>query len=415
MSSATSSPAPSGVELATTTQPIPTTRSKQPQVTSPRSFIPIRRVLCPVDFSDFSRAAVEQAVAIAKPFHAEITAVFVLPFVPTEGDVASCAAPVAPDPGIQSAVAEDLEEFLRPARDAGLDVRLCVRSGECVGHVLDEAALRESDLIVMGTHGRSGFERWVLGSVTGTVLRNAPCPVLAVPGSVARSTPQVPVSGRILCAVDLSEQSGRTLSYALALGRSTGSSVSVLHVWDGAGGPRTRAIWEAEVSQRLHAAALADGPPACPVTEVVLSGTPHREILRLAEAKQAGVIVREAAIRASARLRAGCCVKRRRPSSSSDRRQDTGRHEVPQRESREPPAARASISPCCARRRRDDRAVGRRRHPRLAPVRRRLRRLFPDATAAAARVSDPVATGGSLPALIAAGAAGARFHGMAAG
>lgn len=292
MPSATISPAPGHVDVLPTNPPIPAIQTKPTPSKRKRTFLPIRRILCPVDFSDFSRAAVERAVAIAKPFGAEITAVFVLPFAfPTEGDAASCEAPVAPDPGVQDAVAEDIEEFLRPARDAGLEIRRCVRSGECTGHILDLAEERESDLIVMGTHGRSGFERWVLGSVTDTVLRKAPCPVLAVPRTVPRSMPPGPVSGRILCAVDLSEGSARTLSYALALGRSTGSIVSLLHVWNGAGGPRVRAIWEAEVSQRLHAAALADGAPGCPVTEVVLSGRPHREILRLAEAQQAGVII----------------------------------------------------------------------------------------------------------------------------
>jgi nucleotide-binding universal stress UspA family protein len=271
---------------------IPAIPSSPTPEAPPRTFLPIRRILCPVDFSDFSRAAVDRAVALARPFKAEITALFVLPYLfPTEEETSACAAPIAPDPGIQSAVAEDLEEFLHPAREAGLPIRLCVRSGECVGHILATAAERESDIIVMGTHGRSGFERWVLGSVTDSVLRKAPCPVLAVPGPVVRSMPPGPGSGRILCAVELSSPSARTLAYALALGRSTGSSVTVLHVCEGAGGPRIRAAGEADVRQRLHAAALADGPPGCPVEEVVLSGKAHREILRLAEAQQTGVIV----------------------------------------------------------------------------------------------------------------------------
>jgi nucleotide-binding universal stress UspA family protein len=257
-----------------------------------RAFLPIRRILCPVDFSDYSRAAIDRAVALARPFKAEITALFVLPLLfPTERDTSAGAAPVAPDPGIQSAVAEDLEEFLRPARDAGLPIRLCVRSGECVGHILATATERESDIIVMGTHGHSGFEKWVLGSVTDSVLRKAPCPVLVVPRTLVRSMAPGPVSGRILCAVELSAPSARTLAYALALGRSTGSTVTLLHVWDGVAGPRMRALCEADMYERLHAAARADGPPGCPVEEVVLSGKAHREILRLAEAQQAGVIV----------------------------------------------------------------------------------------------------------------------------
>jgi nucleotide-binding universal stress UspA family protein len=176
-----------------------------------RAFLPIRRILCPVDFSEFSRAAVDRAVALARPFQAEITALFVLPFVSPE-DAARSAGPVAPEPGVQSAVAEDLEEFLRSARDAGLSVRLCIRSGDCVGHILEEARQRESDLIVMGTHGRSGFERWVLGSATDSVLRKAPCPVLAVPRIASPTRPPASLSGRIVCAVALSVRAARTVS-----------------------------------------------------------------------------------------------------------------------------------------------------------------------------------------------------------
>lgn len=291
MSSATTRPAPPHRQSAPVIPPNPANHSKAaPRPT--RSFLPIRRILCPVDFSEFSRAAVERAVAIARPFHAEVTALFVLPFAfPPDDGRAEAAAPVAPEPGVRDAVAEDLEEFLRPAREAGLELRLCVRSGECTGHILDLVRDREIDLIVMGTHGRSGFERWVLGSVTEAVLRKAPCPVLAVPRTAPRSLPGGPISGRILCAVGLSEQSARTAAYAVALGRATGSVVSLLHVWDGAGGPRVRAICEAEIARRLREAAHADGPPACAVAEIVVRGQPYREILRIAEAQQAGVIV----------------------------------------------------------------------------------------------------------------------------
>jgi nucleotide-binding universal stress UspA family protein len=275
---------------ATTSPAIPTNQPKAAAPEDRRAFLPIRRILCPVDFSEFSRAAVDRAVALATPFQAEITALFVLPFVLPE-DAARCSGPVAPEPGVQSAVAEDLDEFLGPARDAGLSVHLCIRSGDCVGHILDEARRGQSDLIVMGTHGRSAFERWVLGSVTDSVLRKAPCPVLAVPRMISPPGPPASPSGRIVCAVPLSVRAARTVSYALSLGRSTGSAVTLVHVWDGAGGPRVHAACQAELWRRLHAAALAEGPPGCAVEEVVASGRTHREILRVAAARRADLIV----------------------------------------------------------------------------------------------------------------------------
>jgi nucleotide-binding universal stress UspA family protein len=256
--------------------------------TEPRTFLPIGRILVPIDFSDWSRAAVERAVALASPTRAEITGVFVQPCAaPAAGQTAggSCAAEAADN--MMSAMAEDVEEFLRPARTAGLPVRVSVRRGDTVTQILEQARETAADVIVMGTHGRSGVERWVLGSVLEGVLRKAPCPILAVPRPLVRSLPPGPVHGRILCAVGLSGRSAYTLSYALELGRYTSSLVTVLHVSDDLGGPRVRAIREAEDGRRLHAAV----PPERPCQEVVLSGEAHREILRLAEAQQTALIV----------------------------------------------------------------------------------------------------------------------------
>jgi nucleotide-binding universal stress UspA family protein len=150
--------------------------------TAPRTLLPIARVLVPIDFSDWSRAAVERAVALAGPTRAEITAVFVLPCAaPAAGETATGACAAEADDNMMSAVAEDVEEFLRPARTAGLSVRVSVKRGDTVASILELAHESDADVIVMGTHGRSGVKRWVLGSVLDGVLRKAPCPILAVP------------------------------------------------------------------------------------------------------------------------------------------------------------------------------------------------------------------------------------------
>jgi nucleotide-binding universal stress UspA family protein len=213
---------------------------------------------------------------------------FVLPsLAPAGGETASFPCAVEADASMMSAIAEDIEEFLEPARKAGLPVRMCVERGDAVAQILERARQTDADVIVMGTHGRSRVKRWVVGSVLDGVLRKAPCPVLAVPRPFVRSRPSRPVPGRILCAVGLSKRSAYTLAYALELGRSTGSIVTVLHVADEAGGPRARAISEGELRTKLHAAV----PPERPCEEVVLSGLAHRQILRWAETRQTGLIV----------------------------------------------------------------------------------------------------------------------------
>ena len=88
-----------------------------------------------------------------------------------------------------------------------------------------------ADLIVMGTHGRSGFERWVLGSVTEKVLRKAPCPVLTVPPPAGELHPDGSVLfRRIVCPVDFSGASLAALAYAVKLAEESRAEITVLHV-----------------------------------------------------------------------------------------------------------------------------------------------------------------------------------------
>ncbi len=253
--------------------------------------VSIRRILCPVDFSEFSRAAVAQATVLARASGAEITALFVFPFVPPPVlDAAGVPTPAEPDMGVLSAVAADLSEFLRPIRKAGLRVRLRLKTGDPARQILDHARLAQADLVVMGTHGRSGFERLVLGSVTDRVLRKAACPVLTVSRPAKGSEEPRPVA-RILCAIDLSESSTTTLAYALSLARSTGAALTLVHVLEGIVLGSSRELLEAEARQRLREAVTADGPPPCPVAETVVAGKPYREILRLAAEREADLIV----------------------------------------------------------------------------------------------------------------------------
>ena len=156
---------------------------------------PIRRILCPVDFSEWSREAVGRAIELGRLTHAEITGVFVLPAITaSSGEAPSSPCAEDADANMLLAVAEDLEEFLDPVRKAGLRLHVSVKRGDCVAQILEQARDTEADVIVMGTHGRSGLERWVLGSVTDGVLREASCPVLAVPRLRARPRAPRPIA-----------------------------------------------------------------------------------------------------------------------------------------------------------------------------------------------------------------------------
>jgi nucleotide-binding universal stress UspA family protein len=192
----------------------------------------IHRILCPIDFSDVSRHALDHAVALARWYESEITALHVV------------HVPLFPQPPILTAFADTretafssheaaealLQTWLEPARQAGVKTRVQVDEGNAAPQILQDATSSGADLITMGTHGLSGFDRLLLGSITEKVLRKAPCPVLTVPPA-AVTTGTVPYK-RLLCPVDFSESSMAALNIAFSLAKEADANVTLLHVFE---------------------------------------------------------------------------------------------------------------------------------------------------------------------------------------
>jgi nucleotide-binding universal stress UspA family protein len=228
----------------------------------------IRRILCPVDFTEISGRAVALAAAWARLLGAEVTALHVR----LNGLDPQAAAWEGPG-------------------------ELAVVEGDPVARILERAAALGADLIVMGTHGRRGFDRWVLGSVTERVLHHAPCPVLAVNGRAERPDPAGrPPFSRVLCADDLTPG---VLTYALRLARQAGARLEVLHAVEevpeeGAGGAvpfEYGPVLMAQARERLHTAVASAGQATSEVVETVVCGRAYKQILRLAAAGKADLIV----------------------------------------------------------------------------------------------------------------------------
>jgi nucleotide-binding universal stress UspA family protein len=262
----------------------------------------IRRILCPVDFSECSRHAAAYAVMIARRWGASVTAVNVLPpvapSIPPTGEGLYPPFVFTPD---------DLQQFRNEVdafvRGTGVEVPLdaVVVEGSVVAEITRVAAEVGADLLVMGTHGRSGYDLLVLGSVAEKILRKAPCPVLTVPPSVPEASPMTTLR-RVVCAVDFSPSSIKALELAESLARRAGAHLTLAHVLEPlavlapaapggsglAGDDRGR---REETLRRLEQAVSEDTRTSGHFSAVVLSGKPHREILRLANEQHGDLIV----------------------------------------------------------------------------------------------------------------------------
>ena len=124
-----------------------------------------------------------------------------------------------------------MKRFVEGGAAENIPIVLEIAEGSTATEILAKAEAMPADLLVMGTHGRSGFERLVLGSVTERVLRKAACPMLTVPEGVAAAVPVPPVPfTRIVCAVDFSDCSLHALNYAMSLAQEADARLTVVHV-----------------------------------------------------------------------------------------------------------------------------------------------------------------------------------------
>jgi nucleotide-binding universal stress UspA family protein len=257
-----------------------------------------RSILCPVDFSDQSRRALVWAMAIARHRGATLTVLSVLePLLTRAAEIRL---------GIDL-VRQDAEPALRAFVDGVVPVdgprpslvRL-VTTGEPSDVILTVGHEVQADLIVMGTHGRGGLGRRILGSTTADVLSRTRLPILAVP--VGAGGP--PTVGRpgvrpapLLVATDFGESAMKALQWAVALATDVHVPLVLAHVVAPVTVPRQWRPLAAEFEEDRVAsgqrmlAALAAGFPDVETERVVSVGTPADTIAALAVEHAAGLVV----------------------------------------------------------------------------------------------------------------------------
>ncbi len=261
--------------------------------------IRITHVLCPVDFSDTSQHALDHAGAIASWYDARLTVLYVFANVPTM-DV----PPLVLEDADRARLIASLKEMARRVPDT-VPREFRVEEAESVHEeVLAQIVATHADLLVLGTHGRSGFQHLFLGSVTEKVIRQAPCPTLVVPPRAPDVSPDAPAQFKqILCAVDFSDSSLSALAYALTLAEESDARLTLLHVIEMPPELRENPMAPDFDVDRIHAAAEAEAqrrlrdlvPEAartyCTIDTAVVEGRAYRRVLGHAVEQKSDLIV----------------------------------------------------------------------------------------------------------------------------
>lgn len=190
----------------------------------------LTRILVGIDFSEQASAALAQAEVLAKSHSAELVLVHAMGI--TEGGLYVYDVSGRHDEPWKRYVRQhmdgtrqELMVLADAARSGGIRVAHHLATGFADEALIDEAKARNADLVVVGTHGRTGLDRFLIGSVAERVTRLAPCHVL-----VARqATPPEPPR-RVLVATDFSPAAERAVALALDV-VARGGAVTLLHCW----------------------------------------------------------------------------------------------------------------------------------------------------------------------------------------
>ena len=146
----------------------------------------------------------------------------------------------------------------------------------------------------MGTHGRRGFERWVMGSVTERLMRNCPVPLLAI-ASEKGGTAAPPAIRRILVTTDFSEGTSDALTYAFSIAQECQSKVTLLHVVNDLAmadvASKLREPLTSGIRQELEELVPEEARNWCDVETRVETGFPYRVILKLVQSEKPDLLV----------------------------------------------------------------------------------------------------------------------------
>jgi len=254
----------------------------------------VKLILCPIDFSEFSVRAYRHALSLAEHYQAQVVAQHIVEIwrYPSVGFVATAHLYQEFCQALRESGTEQLQEFVRKHTHDEIQPELVVHLGIAPDSILSFAEARKSDVIVMGTHGRRGYDRLMLGSVTDRVMRQAPCPVLAVckpphDSMAAGEQPHHHHLSRVLFCTDFSENSERALTYAISVTAEYDAELTLLHVLEDVPSPaKSQAVMAAATGQ-LDKLVSPEIRKTLTIKTAVRVGKPYQQIIQLTQ--EAGI------------------------------------------------------------------------------------------------------------------------------
>lgn len=266
--------------------------------------ITFERILCATDLSDASVPSLKYACALARRFAAHLT---VLHAVPSFDPVVVGAPGMMYPMQIVSPVSRDdvlhhMRQLVTSAVGDAADITFDTEAGDPARIIVEQSLAAAADLVVMGTHGRSGFERFLIGSVAEKVLRKAACPVLLVPPHATTTSPADVTFRNVLCPVDFSPSALQALGFAFELAADRGATVRVLYAVDWLpeeelrtnahfNVPEYREYVVEEAAARLRTLLAREARASIAIEPVIAVGRAYREILRVAADAPTDLIV----------------------------------------------------------------------------------------------------------------------------
>jgi nucleotide-binding universal stress UspA family protein len=254
--------------------------------------ITMRTILCPVDFFPASDRAILYAAGLAANYEARLHLLHVI--TPVFAGAHEAMIEVAEiTKSMRDNSAREMDKLAAGVKQIGIQVDGEIVVGDVYDEIKRSIATIKPELVVMGTHGRRGFERWFMGSTTEKLLRHSPVPLLTI-SSRGENVSGIPRFRRILVTTDFSDGTADALAYAFSVAQENDAEITLLHVLhevavDISGKYRDSLV--KGVQEQLDDLVPSEAKNWCEVRTRVETGVPYRIILRHLEDERVDLLI----------------------------------------------------------------------------------------------------------------------------